>query len=202
LGEHGAARCIQMAGEHIERIHQPTGQRAEGLRAGANAAINGGAFGVGQFTRQFNNGVCRHAATRRYRRRREGGHCLLHRFNAMDPVGHRAQSHPLVGKQGVDHGRQQKHVGAGTNEVVRIGHGGGLGAPGVNHHQAATAGLQGFGFAAKVGHGPHAAIAGQRVGADHQQQLRARDVGQRHRHPVAKHQAAGQLFGHLVQAGR
>ena len=93
----------------------------------------------------------------------------------------------------------KKHIRAGANEVVGIGHGGCLGAAWVNYHQLAAPGLQGFGLAFEVRHRPHAAIAGQGVGANHQQQVRAADIGQANGEPVAKHQAAGQLLGHLVQ---
>jgi hypothetical protein len=56
---------------------------------------------------------------------------------------------------------------------VRIGDLGGLGAARVDHHQAATALPQRLGLAAEVGHGPQAAVAGHRVGADHQQVVAA-----------------------------
>ena len=88
------------------------------------------------------------------------------------------------------------------DEVVRIGHGSGFGAARVNHDELAATRLQRLGLAFEIGHRPHAAVAGQRVGAYHHQQVRAADVGQGGGEPVAKHQAAGQLLGHLVQRGR
>jgi hypothetical protein len=51
----------------------------------------------------------------------------------------------------VHHGSQQKHVGAGADEVVRVGHGGGFGAAGVNHHQFAAACLQALALPLKSG---------------------------------------------------
>ena len=85
---------------------------------------------------------------------------------------------------------------------MRVGHGSGLGAARVNHDEFAAARLHGFGLAAKVGHGPHAAVAGQRVGANDDEQIAARNVGHRDGQPGAKHQAAGELLGDLVHAGR
>ncbi|OIQ65403.1 hypothetical protein GALL_530380 [mine drainage metagenome] len=201
LGKHQPAGDIQMTGEHIKHIHQPAGQGAKALGTGANAGIQRGTLGMRQLAGEAHNGACRHAAARRHGLGREGGHGLLHFSHTLHPIGHHTQAHPALGKQGVDHGGQQEHVGTRAYRVVSIGHGSSLGAPRVNHHQAATARLQGAGFALEVRHRPHTAIAGQRVGTKHNQQLAAGDVGQRHRHPVAKHQPARELFGHLVQAG-
>ena len=85
--------------------------------------------------------------------------------------------------------------------MVGVRHGRGFCATRVDHDQPAATRLHGAGLALEVRYRPHAAVAGQRVGADHQQQVGAHDVGQRHRQPVAKHQSAGQLLGHLVQGG-
>ena len=80
-----------------------------------------------------------------------------------------------------------------------IGHRGGFGAARVDDDELATTRLHGLGLAFEIGHSPHAAVAGQWVGANHQQQFGARNVGQGDGEPVAKHQTAGELFGHLVQ---
>ena len=180
LGKHGAARCVQVPGEHIEHIHQPARQRAEFLGAGADARVHRCLGRGGQGAGQVPDGVGADAAARRHRLRREGGHRLPDLGHAGHPVGHRTEAHQLLGKQGVHQGGQQKHIGAGADEMVGVGHGGGFGAARVDHDQPAAARLHGTRLALEVGHGPHAAVAGQRVGADHQQQVGAHDVGQGH----------------------
>ena len=49
LGKHGAAFPVQIAGQRIEHIDQPAVHRAKALGARAYAAIDHGAFGLGQF---------------------------------------------------------------------------------------------------------------------------------------------------------
>jgi hypothetical protein len=63
FGKQRAAFAVQVAGQGVEHIHQPTAQRAVFLRAGANAGVNGGAGRTGQFTGEGANGVCADAAT-------------------------------------------------------------------------------------------------------------------------------------------
>ena len=201
LGKQHATGQIQMARERVEHIHQPACQRAVGLGAGANAGIDCCAGRIGQLTRQLANGVGGQGAALGHRLGREGGQRQTDFIDPVHPFGHRAQAHQLFVKQGVHQGSQQEHIGTRANEMVGVSHRSRLGAPGVNHHQAAAPGLQGFGFAPEIGHSPHAAVAGQRVGANDQHQVGAGNVGQGHREPVTKHQAAGQLLGHLVQGG-
>ena len=201
LGKHGAARCIQVPGKHIEHIHQPARQRAVFLGAGANARVHRRLGRSGQSAGQVPNGVGAEAAARRHRLGRKRRHRLPDLGHTGHPVGHRAQAHQLLSEQGVHQGGQQKHIGAGTDEMMLVRHGGGLGAAWVDHDQPAATRLHGPGLAFEVRHGPHAAVAGQRVGADHEQQVGAHKVGQGHRQPVAEHQPAGKLLGHLVQGG-
>ena len=56
LGKHRAARCIHVAGECVDYIHQPSGKAAELLGAGADARIDAGALGCGQGACQFADG--------------------------------------------------------------------------------------------------------------------------------------------------
>ena len=90
----------------------------------------------------------------------------------------------------------------GPDEVVLVGDGGGLGAARVDHHQASAARAHRLRTTAEIGHRPHAAVAGHRVGAQHQQEVAVVDVGHRHRERVAVEPATGELARHLVQRGR
>ena len=201
FGKQHATLAVQVARQGIEHVHQPTRRGAVFLGAGADAGIDCGARCGGQRTRQAADALGRDAAARRHRLGCERSHRLMYFVYAAQPFGHSAGFHQLFGKQRVHHGGQQVHIGPGANEMVRVGHGGSFGAARVDHHQFAAARLQGFGLAAKVGHGPHAAVAHQWVGTQHQQVVGAGNVGQGDRKPVPEHQAAGQLLGHLVQRG-
>ena len=91
FGEQRATFTVQIAGQRVEYVHQPTGQRAVLLGAGADAGIDGGTGRTRQVTGQGADGVGSYAATRRYRLGREGRHGLLHLRYAVDPIGHSSQ---------------------------------------------------------------------------------------------------------------
>src|SRR5439155_20865460 len=47
-GEHRAAHLVEVAGEHVDHVDQPARERAELLRAGADAGVDGGALCPGE----------------------------------------------------------------------------------------------------------------------------------------------------------
>jgi hypothetical protein len=63
--------------------------------------------------------------------------------------------------------------------VVLAGQLRGFGAPRVEHHQFAAAPVSALMRFFTSGHGPDAAVAGQRIGAEHQEVVAAIDVGNR-----------------------
>jgi hypothetical protein len=191
-----------VARQHVEHIDQPARQRAVLLRAGADAAIDRGTLGAGEHARELADGRCIDAAAPGHRVGRERGHRGANLLDAGHVRGHRAEPDQPFLEQRVHHRREQEDIGTRTDEVMRIGHRGGFGAPRIHHHQLAAAPAQGLGLAAEVRHRPQAAVAGHGVGAKHQQQVAALDVGHGHAQPAAEHQPAGQLLGHLVQRGR
>src|SRR5204863_329322 len=79
---------------------------------------------------------------------------------------------------------------------------GGLGAARIDHDELAAARLHRLRLAAEVGHRPHAAVRRERVRAEHDEQLRALEIGDRDAEPVAEHQAARELLRHLIERGR
>ena len=76
---------------------------------------------------------------------------------------------------------------------------GGLGAAGVDDHDLAAASAQRRGASGVVGHAPHRAVRDVRIGADHDEQVAAVDVGHRHAEHVAEEPSDGELLGHLVE---
>src|SRR3990172_2593493 len=61
--ERGAAGNIEMAGENVQQLHGPTGERAEFLCRRAEPSVNGTALCSGKLARQTANGRGRNAAT-------------------------------------------------------------------------------------------------------------------------------------------
>src|SRR5207237_9166577 len=55
-GEHRASHPVEVAGEDVDHIHQPARERAELLRAGADAGVDGGALCPDELARQSADG--------------------------------------------------------------------------------------------------------------------------------------------------
>ena len=107
---------------------------------------------------------------------------------------------PLRFEHRRDHGRQQQCIGARTNCQPLVGRLGSATATWVNHDDASTACAKCFESPRPVGRCGQAAVAGIRVGAQHQQILATIKIGNRHRDGGAKHKASRHLFGNLVNA--
>ena len=84
---------------------------------------------------------------------------------------------------------------------MAVGQGGGLGAPRVHDHQPPAARAQLLQAALHTRRGHEAAVRGQRVGAQHQQIVRAVDVGYGQQQLMAEHQQRGQHVRQLVRPG-
>ncbi len=99
-----------------------------------------------------------------------------------------------------DQSQQEVGVGAWPDEVVRAGELRGLGPAGIDdHHGAALAHFPKS--TAHVGRAHDAAVAGQRVGAQHQHVVAAIDVGDREEQLVPEHLVAREHVRELVDAG-
>ena len=107
-----------------------------------------------------------------------------------------------LGQDHVQQGHQEQGVAAGADGVVLAGVRGGLGAAGVEQHHAAATLADGPQAFAHAGRGEDAAVTGERIGAQHQQEVGAVDVrdGQQQRMP--EHLGGGVVVGQLVSAGR
>ncbi len=103
----------------------------------------------------------------------------------------------------LDHGQQQVGVGPGSDGDVLVGLVGGAGAPGVDHDDPSPAGLDGLHPAGEVGCGAQAPVGLPRIGAEHQQEVGAVEVGHGHGPGVTEQEPGGHVLGHLVDgAGR
>ena len=121
--------------------------------------------------------------------------------HGVDPVGQLGEPAGLgqaLLEQHVDEREQQVRVGAGPDRVVLVGGLGGAAAARVDDDELAAARLQRLQPAAHVGRGHQRAVRRERVGAEHQQVLRAVDVGDRDRQRRAVHQRVGDLLRPLV----
>ena len=98
FGKHGAAFAVQVAGQHIEHIDQPAIDSAKALGAGANAAIDHGARGLGQFAGNAALRFCINAAAWRHALRAEVLHCIAQRIQARKMRLQVAQTHPVFCK--------------------------------------------------------------------------------------------------------
>ena len=78
---------------------------------------------------------------------------------------------------------------------------GGFGAARIDHHQLAATRLQRLQAAAEIRHGHDAAVGGHGVVAEHQQMLRAVDVGDGLQELVAVHPQAHEMVRQLVGGG-
>ena len=199
LGEHRATLGIKMSGEDVQHIDQPAVQAAEALRAGADAAIDGGAPGRGQFARQLPLRRRRDTAAGSHALRGEGQHGAAQLLQTVDMLGQPPKADQPLVEQRMHQAQQQKDITAGLDRQMLIGLRCGLGAARIDDDDAAAALAHRTRFAAVIGHGPEAAVADQRIGAKHQEQIAALDVGHRNRQPMAEHQPGAELLGHLVE---
>ena len=79
-----------------------------------------------------------------------------------------------------------------------VGNGGGFAAPWVDHHQLATASLDGLQALFHIRHGHDAAIGGQRITAEDQHEVGVVDIGNRNQQTMAVHEVAGQVMRQLI----
>ena len=178
--EHRAALPVEVAGERVDHVDEPGRERAELLRAGADAAVDRGALGGRE--------VARDAPDRRRRRCRTPGP----RPPARSPARGRETSsspstwpsalpelHQAFGDERVHEPEQEVRVGAGPDEEVLVGLLRGLRAARVHDDEPAAAGPDRAEPAGDVGHGHQAAVRRERVRAEDEEVVGAVEVRDR-----------------------
>ena len=181
LREHRAARPVEVAREHVQDVDEPRRERAELLRAGADARVHGRGRRTRELTRdaarrvRVDTGVLRDALRRELGR----GHAQL--VETVDVVGHRAQIDEVVGEQHVGEREEEQGVRAGPDRDVLVRFVGGLGSARVDDDEPASARSERAEAPGQVGRGQQAAVGRERVRTEHQEIVGAIDVGHRDR---------------------
>lgn len=143
LGEANPTHGVKLAGQNVQAIHQPSGETAEGLGAGAHAAVQGRFSCTGQLASQTADAVSGQSGVSCDGLRCVGQGRQTQQFEVAQQGFHRARFDPVFREQGVNHGHQQQSIGAGADEVEFIRPLAGFGAPGVDHHQFSASFAQG-----------------------------------------------------------
>ena len=105
---------------------------------------------------------------------------------------------PSFGEQHLEQREQQERIGARANGEMPVGHGGGLGAPWVHDHEPPSSRAQGLEPPLDAGRGHEAAVRGQGVGAEHEEELGTVHVGHRQQELVSEHEVRRQHVRELV----
>ena len=200
--EHRATGPVEVPGEDVDDIDQPTRQRAELDGAGADAAVHRRGRRLSQLVGQAADAVGGDAGARRDGIRREVGCESRHVVDTDHVIGQPAEVDEPVGEQHVHDRGQQEHVGARPDRDVLVGHRGGLAPARVDHDEAAAARLERLEPAREVGRGAQAAVRLERVGTEHHEEVGPVDVGHRNGQRVAEEVPARDVLRHLVDGAR
>ena len=201
--EHRAARPVEVARERVEDVDEPARGGAEALRRRADPPVDHGAVGGGEVAGEPADGVGVDAAALRGVLRGAAERELAHRVDPGDVGRGVAEVDEVLGDEHVDHGQQQEGVGPGPDGDVLVGLLRGPRAARVDDDDPPAAGPDRAQAPAHVGRGHEAPVGGHRVGPEHEQVVRAVEVGERHREAGAEQVRDGQLLGLLVDgAGR
>lgn len=197
-----AANGVEVAGQRTHHVDQPRGQRAEGLRAGSDAAVHRGARCRGDLARQRDDGVGRDAAERGDAPGRPVPRQRAQVVDAVDATLQVLQAHAAFGEQHMNHREQQRRVASGAQRDPLVRRLRGAGANGVDHDHSTAARAQGLDGAHHVAVRQDAALGRRRVAAEDDEQVGAVDVGDRHLPHVTVHQVVADVLGQLVDARR
>ncbi len=197
-GEHEAAFAVEVAGHRVERDAEPGAKPAELLRADADAAVRHrggrGSKGAGQVAQRLRRdaGALRHALGRKARRR-------LPQLREAQGAGHRAVE--LLREDDLEEREQEEGIGSGPDAQVLVRGRRRLRAPGVHHHQPASALAQFVKPARDASRGHQAPVGGERVRSEHEEEMGPVHVGHRHHQLVAEHLQRGQHLRELIDGG-
>ena len=201
--EHRAARAVEVAGDRVERVEQEGDQRAEAAQAGAGAAVGGGAVGA-----RRSRAPARARAPAGMPVARLGGlgrvtarAALAARRRPRRALARKARSARPSSKIAWQHREQQPGVRVGADRQVlelarRL-------ACGADHDTPATRARCSSSCSRTRGALQHRPVRDERVGAHHEQEVGALEVGDRHQQRRAVQQRArGEAVVHVLRAGR
>jgi hypothetical protein len=170
LGKQGAARVSRWPVSDVDHIDQPAGCRAIGLGAGANAGVHRRPWRTCQLVGQLADGVSRHAAAGGHGlggEGRHGGAYLVERPAPRVPLAPATPGCRQTGGAACQPAGTRRHPGrmkwcSSAMAAVSVRRG----SITIRRPPRACIALA---LPLEVGHGPHAAVAGHGVGAQHQQ---------------------------------
>ena len=140
--EHRAAGPVEVAGEHVQHVDEPGGERAELLRRGADAAVDRGrsAAASSRASRRIASAAIPRDRRDRLGRERRGE--LLDAVDPVDQLREPAGAREALLEEHVDQREQQERVGAGPDRDVLVGDLGGAAAARVDDDEPAAARAQ------------------------------------------------------------
>ena len=184
---HGPSRTVEVAGENVQQIGRPCGQRAELRRVGADAAVHDAGGSSHQLLGHAHDHLGVDPRHRGYPIHRERVDRCGHPIESFGVLLDRFGAGPTLHHQ-TGQGEQQHGVGPGTDEHVFRSSPGGLGPPGVDHDHLAAPVEDRLQAAREVGSGAEAAVGLQGVGSEYQEVVRSVEIGHRYGQRAAEHE--------------
>ena len=199
--EHRAAGRVEVPRDGVQGVEQERNQGAEAAQAGAGAPVRGGASARGEGACQLASALGRHAGTGLGLLGRVGGRQALELGGALGVLGQPSAVDQALVEEHLQQGQQQPSVGVGADrEVLELLRG--LRPPRVDHHHPAAAHLQAQQLLAHPRRGEHRAVRDQWVGAHHEQEVGAPEVGDgHHQRRAVQQRAGGEPVVHVLRAG-
>jgi hypothetical protein len=201
VGEHRAARAVEVAGQQVDDVDQPARERAGPHRGRAEPAVHAGAVRIGELTGQRPDGVGGDPAAVRDPFRAERREPREHLVEAVEVAASRSGTVTLPSSCRVWASAASRSASVpGADGEVEVGLRGGPGPARIDDHQPAAAALQRRQPAGEVRGRPQRAVGDPRVAAEHDQQVGPVDVGDRDGQRVAEQRAAADVLRQLVDA--
>jgi hypothetical protein len=177
VGEHRAARPVEVARENGDEVDRPARERTEALHASAHAPVDCGRGRLGELACQTPDGLGGDPAARPDT---FGGKARDNALDGVEPVQQAiaaAQRDAPFREEHVHHREQEGGVGTGYDEVMLVGARRRLAAARIHHDELAASGSQCRQALADARRRHQAAVRDHRVRAQDEQVVGSIDVG-------------------------
>ena len=199
IGQERPAHAVEVAGDSVDRLDRPLAHGAELLGRHTHPAVRHGTICLGKITGDATDLARIDPGDRSGPLRCGGGARIAHAVHARQrEMFDACVVHAPLMHQHMQDRQQQRRIGAGPDEVVLVGDGGGLGAARVDHHQPTAATAQVAHAVPEVGCGHHRPVGHHRVCAEDQEMIGVVEVGNGDLELMPVHQVRHQLDGKLV----
>lgn len=202
LGEHDAAGFVEVPRDEVEREDRPRSEASHLLHARADPAVDRGAFGGRELSCEATDRVRRHTA---HPRRALGGVGIRDGFEHVEAIGvrgHPAELHEAFFEDHAQHREQHPGVRSGADEHVLVGALRRFGAAGIDVDHTATAIADCAQATAHVARSHDAAVGGERVRAEREEEVGAIEIGDREEELMTEREVAREHVRELVDARR